>query len=95
LRAAIGAIVVGLFMGTGSGCNAEQTASATIAMSVYLAPVQYTPGKNPAVSVPSTCSRQLAGDDRSVAASCQDGSRSYTWQRSQSTEIVTLLVAPI
>lgn len=95
MRAGIGAIVVGLFIGTGTGCNADSTATATIAMSVFLQPAERLSVANLATTVQAACSRQLARDGRPFRTSCRDGSRSYIWQRTESTEVVTLVVAPI
>jgi len=88
------AIIILAFAGNCLGSQSS-SASATILLSVYLAPPDTTTSQQVATVQSSTnCGQLLNTGGQSQQSTCQDNGTQYTWKQ-QSSQNLTLTIAPI
>lgn len=82
-----------LFVLFAGNCLASQSVSATILLSVYVAPADSTTSQQVANAQTSGCNQLLNTTSQPQQTSCQDDNTLYTWQ--QGGQDLTLTIAPI
>jgi hypothetical protein len=82
-----------LFLATAGPVHANESASITLSLSVYIEPEAYESPESGADLGSHDCTDALATTDPTLHDNCQDGNTLYAWRRASSALMLT--IAPI